>query len=113
MDDDYLTLTQASKITPGRPHISSIWRWIRRGTLTRSRSRVHLRAVRAGGRIFTTRAWLDEYMTAVSEGDAAHFEAVAIRPSKAVIKAHLRSRTLAQRERAVAAAERDCQSMGT
>ncbi len=113
MDDDYLTLTQATKIAPGRPHISSIWRWIRRGTLTRSGSRVHLRAVRAGGRMFTTHAWLDEYLTGVNDGDATHFEETLPQSSGgAAIQTPIGSRTRVQAEQAVKAAEKELKEAG-
>ncbi len=29
--DDYITLTEATKIAPGRPSTNCIWRWCRRG----------------------------------------------------------------------------------
>ena len=28
---DYMTLTQAAKLAPGRPSVNCIWRWCRKG----------------------------------------------------------------------------------
>ena len=71
--DEHLTLTEASKIAPGRPSTNCIWRWCRRGVLSRTGDRVYLRHVRVGGKIFTTARWLDEFGDRLAEADAAHF----------------------------------------
>lgn len=71
--DDHLTLTEAAKIAPGRPSTNCMWRWCRRGVLSRTGERVHLQHVRIGGKIFTTARWLDEFGSRLAEADAAHF----------------------------------------
>lgn len=73
---DYLDLTQAAQITPGRPSSNCLWRWARRGVLARNGERVHLRHVRLGGRILTTRRWLDEFGHALATADARFFDQV-------------------------------------
>ena len=37
-----ITLTEAAKITPGRPSTNCLWRWCRRGVLSRGGERVRL-----------------------------------------------------------------------
>ena len=71
--DERLTLTEAAKISPGRPSTNCIWRWCRRGVLSRSGERVQLRHLRMGGKLFTTARWLDEFGSRLAEADAAHF----------------------------------------
>lgn len=71
--DEHLTLTEAAKIAPGRPSTNCMWRWCRRGVLSRSGERVHLRHVRVGGRIFTTARWLDEFGRMLAAADTAYF----------------------------------------
>lgn len=68
-----ITLTEVAKTTPGRPTANCIWRWCRRGVLARNGERVRLEHVRLGGRIFTTRRWLDEFGRALAEADARYF----------------------------------------
>ncbi len=71
--DVHVTLTEAAKIAPGRPSTNCMWRWCRRGVLSRTGERVHLRHVRIGGKIFTTARWLDEFGNRLAEADVAHF----------------------------------------
>lgn len=73
---EYLTLTQTAKIAPGRPTANAIWRWCRRGVKSRSGARVHLRHIRVGGQIFTTRGWLEAFGRQLAEADARYFTLV-------------------------------------
>ncbi len=61
MPDDYLSLTDVAKVTPGRPSTNCVWRWCRRGVLSRSGERIRLQHVRMGGMIYTTHAWLEKF----------------------------------------------------
>ena len=66
--DDYLTLPQAAKLFPGtkpgkRVSTDTVWRWCTRGVC----GGVRLRSVMIGGRRFTTRAWLDDFIAARTE----------------------------------------------
>jgi len=45
----------------GRPSANCIWRWCRKGVLSRAGKRVRLRHVRIGGKIFTEAEWLNEF----------------------------------------------------
>ncbi len=56
-----ITLTEATKITPGRPSTNCLWRWCRRGVLSRGGERVRLEHQRIGGKIFTAPDWLEEF----------------------------------------------------
>ena len=71
--DDLLTLSQAAKVVPGRPSPNCLWRWCRRGVLSRSGERVYLRHVRVGGKVFTGKQWLDDFGQVLAEADAAYF----------------------------------------
>ena len=73
MTEDYISLTEAAKRSPGRPHVASVWRWARRGVKTRGGERITLGHIRAGGKIFTTEQNLNDFFERVAEADAAHF----------------------------------------
>lgn len=72
--DQYITLTEAAKIAPGRPSTNCIWRWCRRGVLSRGGERVRLQHVRIGGMIYTTAAWLEEFGRKLADADARYFD---------------------------------------
>lgn len=73
--DEMITLAQAAKRCPGRPHVSAIWRWCRHGLESKGGARVKLEHRRVGGRIFTSEAALERFSEALADGDAMHFEA--------------------------------------
>ncbi len=56
----YLTLTQATKLLPGRPHRSTIWRWCSVGVKTPT-GRICLRHMILGCRLLTTQEWLEDF----------------------------------------------------
>jgi hypothetical protein len=102
MTDEYLTLSEAPRHIPGRPSASAVWRWCRDGVKARNGERVRLQHVRAGARIFTTRAWLDEFMDKLAAADAEYFAAPpGPGPSEPVTR---RGRTVQEREAEAAAA---------
>lgn len=70
---EYISLAEATRLAPGRPHSSAVWRWCRKGIKTRRGDRVHLEHIRAGGRIFTTENWLIEFFKAIAEADVEYF----------------------------------------
>lgn len=72
--DEYMTLTEAAKIAPSRPSTNCIWRWCRRGVLSRGGERVRLQHVRIGGMIYTTAAWLEQFGRKLAEADAKYFD---------------------------------------
>ena len=71
--DHYVTLAEAAKLAPGRPSANAVWRWARKGVKSRAGGRVYLRHIRAGGRVLTTAAWIEQFAHALAEADAEHF----------------------------------------
>jgi len=84
--EEHITLSQAAKLAPGRPSSNCVWRWCREGVKAASGTRVRLKHVRFGSRIYTTRQWLNDFGLALAEADAAHFnrdeESPATEPSR-------------------------------
>lgn len=74
-NQEYISISQAAALVPGRPSPSCVWRWCRQGIKSRSGLRVRLRHVRLGGRLFTTRPWIDEFGTELATADAHRFPA--------------------------------------
>lgn len=74
MQNNYITLSEAAKRSPGRPSSNAIWRWARKGLKSRSGQRVRLKHIRCGGRIYTTPESLEQFFTAVAEADAQYFQ---------------------------------------
>ena len=70
----FMTLTQATKIIPGRPSTNCLWRWCRNGVKARNGERVRLRHVRMGGRLYTKARWIDDFGDRLAEADAAYFD---------------------------------------
>ena len=78
-DDSPLTLTEAAAVVPAlrgkRLHVSTLWRWARRGCKARNGQIVRLEHGRVGGQITTTRAALDRFYVALAENDLESFRA--------------------------------------
>ena len=64
MDGEFLSPKDASKLIPGRPHISTVWRWMNRGVRGR-----RLRSTLIGGRRYIPREAIREFLTAPSDWD--------------------------------------------
>jgi predicted DNA-binding WGR domain protein len=75
--ENLITLTDAAKIAPGRPSANCVWRWCRKGVLSRGGERIRLQHQRVGGMIFTTRTWLEEFGRALAEADTKYFDLCA------------------------------------
>ncbi|QDV74290.1 DUF1580 domain-containing protein [Botrimarina mediterranea] len=58
-DDEHLSLAEAAKTLPGRPHLSTLHRWRLRGIRG-----VRLKTCLVGGRRYTTPRWLREFIAA-------------------------------------------------
>lgn len=106
---DYITLTEATKLAPGRPSVNCIWRWARRGMLARNGERVHLEHVRIGGKLFTTEAWLSQFGQALAEADASYFK---LDDKPTVLVSSPRGRSDKERQAAIEKAERELKEMG-
>lgn len=58
--DAHISFAEAAAEVPGQPHEMTVRRWWSDG-LQGGHGQIHLRAVKIGGRRFTTRRWLDEF----------------------------------------------------
>ncbi|MFG0329598.1 MAG: DUF1580 domain-containing protein [Phycisphaerales bacterium] len=72
--ESLITLAEAAKLRPGRPHVSSIWRQARVGVRARNGDRVRLEHKRIAGKIWTSREALSRFDRALAEADAEHFD---------------------------------------
>jgi len=54
--ENLITLTQATKILPGRPNVSTVWRWATHGCRG-----IQLETMKIGGRTFTSREALQRF----------------------------------------------------
>ena len=92
MNEELLALSAAAKVTPGRPHVSTLWRWHQRGI-----KGIRLETAIVGGRRFTTRGAIEQFIAATTA--AANGEAPPVRTPR-------------QRQRAIDAAERELAKAG-
>ena len=60
--EQHYRVTQVSKLVPGRPHVTTIWRWVLAGAGGR-----RLRSIKVGGRRFILGQDLLDFMAAESE----------------------------------------------
>lgn len=73
-EHDHISLNEAARIAPGDVSPNCIWRWCRRGVLSRSGERIKLQHVRVGGKLFTTAQWIEEFGQRLAEADADYFD---------------------------------------
>lgn len=52
-----VTVTQAAKLFPNRPHVASVWRWILNGL-----NGINLESVKIGGRRYTSREAIQRFI---------------------------------------------------
>ena len=71
--EQLLSLTGATRVAPGDVSPNCIWRWCRRGVLSRSGDRIRLQHIRIGGKLYTTARWIEEFGQRLAEADASHF----------------------------------------
>ena len=107
MQQDYISLTEAAKLSPGRPSTNAIWRWCRKGVLSRTGQRVRLDHVRIGGKIFTTETDLQKFFRQVAESDRAYFQDPDRSPDLSAKRP-----TDKQRQRRIDRAERELRNSG-
>lgn len=102
--ESVLSLGGAAKACPlidgKRPHISTLWRWMRRGVRG-----VHLEHARIGKRVVTSREALARFASALAEAD--HAAQSSPQPS-----AQPTSRTQAQRAAGIRRAEAELSRAG-
>jgi hypothetical protein len=87
LDETLVTLAQAAKRLPGRPHVSTLWRWARRGVRG-----IVLETYVVAGRRFTSTEALERFASATTAA------ANGVSPPM---------RTPARREREIKNAERE------
>lgn len=87
-----LSITEAAKRLPGRPNITTVWRWRNRGVRG-----VKLETILSGGRRFTSTEAIARFQQAVT----AASDGVAVQPS-----------TPRQREAAIDRAEKRATELG-
>ena len=84
INDEFMTLSDAGRRLPGRPHASTVWRWCRVGVRG-----VRLRYRRLGRRIVVCPAALDEFTRRLAALDEAqHHAAPAPSPARSGTAAH-------------------------
>jgi len=116
--ENYLTLTEAAKIAPGRPSANCVWRWCRRGVMARNGERVRLQHLRIGGMIYTQLAWLEQFGRTLAEADAKYFDLCEAASEAAVAAAAPRRNRVSpsqfekRRREQVAAARRELDEAG-
>jgi hypothetical protein len=91
-NENLVSLSTAANSLPGRPHVSTLWRWTQRGIRG-----IRLETTLIGGRRYTSDEALDRFFTAataIAAGETAP------------------ARTSRQRVRAVADAERELREDG-
>ena len=108
--EQYIRLGQAAQIAPGRPSANCIWRWCRKGVLSRGGERIRLQHVRIGGKIFTTAAWLHEFGKRLAEADTEYFDLDD--QTTVALPARPRTRSEKQRLAAIERAERELAEAG-
>ena len=74
MTENLISLSEAAKITPGRPHTATLTRWCRPGIKARTGERVRLKHWRVGRKLFTTAEALQEFFERTADADLPHFE---------------------------------------
>lgn len=60
------TITEATKIFPGRPHVATVWRWVNNGVRG-----LRLETIKVGGRRFTSHEAIERFIernTAAADG---------------------------------------------
>jgi Protein of unknown function (DUF1580) len=79
--DEHLTLSDAAKSLPSRPHLSTIWRWATRGV------RGHkLETLVIGGRRYTTPGRISAFLARLNRGEAKSSSTTATRGAQLAAK---------------------------
>lgn len=73
MSNPLISFSAAARLCPEPLHPNAIWRWGRRGLMTRGGRRIHLKLYRVGGRLYTTERDLFAFFEAVAQADQEHF----------------------------------------
>ena len=91
-NEELLTITQAAKRCPARPHVATMWRWVLNGL-----DGVKLDSIKVGGKRLTSAEAISRFIAATTAQASGE---------------PLPSRSPKQRERAVEQAERELAAAG-
>jgi hypothetical protein len=70
MKTEYIPLSVAARIVPGRPSIRTVWRWTTRGI-----GGHRLESIKVGGKRLTTERAIRDFLRYCNESSPAHSEA--------------------------------------
>jgi len=101
----YYSLAEAAHMCPNRPSTAVVWRWCRKGILSRSGKRIKLEHRRIGGRLFVPKGALEAFFRRLTESDNDHFDKQRPVPSP-------RTRTSSQRHRQIEQAKNALERAG-
>ena len=73
-NEKLISLSEASRLIPGKPHPSSIWRACRLGLRARNGKRIRLEHLRCFGRILTSQEAVGRFCVELTRNDAEHFD---------------------------------------
>ena len=62
--DKHITISEAAKLIPGRPNVSTVHRWANKGVRG-----VLLESVRAGGRRYTTPGYVAQFLSKLNKSE--------------------------------------------
>ena len=72
--DDLLTLSEAARRLPGRPHRSTLWRWARKGIGLPDGGRAYLRVHRLGRRVLIAPEDIEAFAATLANAYQTHDE---------------------------------------
>lgn len=69
--DEFISISEACKLIPGRPHMATVFRWTLNGV-----GGVRLESAKVGGRRFVTRAALEDFIARLSAPQSNHVSGI-------------------------------------
>jgi hypothetical protein len=66
LQGEHFTINEVSKLLPGRPNVSTIWRWINKGCRGQQ-----LATIRIGGINYIAKAELERFLSAINDKQVA------------------------------------------
>jgi hypothetical protein len=70
-----VSLSEAAKMAPTRPNVSTLWRWCLKGILSPKGERIRLQHIRCGRAILTNAENLEVFFKKLAEVGVEQFEA--------------------------------------
>jgi hypothetical protein len=86
-EEDLISLAEAGRALPGRPHVSTLWRWVTHGI---GPERTRLETVSVGGRRYTSRQALRRFVAVRSDCDGKSERGVSARRESEAVDAQNR-----------------------